>query len=235
MENINDVYNYCGLLANKTQSGYFTPDDFNLAAPIGQLNFLRVKIGLPEAYQPLAPYPPQSYQLTQVISDSLRPFIKEVTLNKVGQGFDIPTDSVAYSTSGYQYVENTSCGQAPIFSEEPIEFVTDGERRQRLNSFLTPPSYEYPIGAYLNGQLVVYPKDITSINLTYIKMPNKPIRNYTINSNDQDIYEPIGSVQLEFPKMDWEAISLYIVKAYAINMRETELLNYIEGKIRTGQ
>ena len=234
MDNINDVYNYCGLLANKTQSGYFTPNDFNLAAPIGQLNYMRVKLGLPEAYQPLAPFPPQSMQVTQIISDSLRPFIKNVNVNKNGKGFDLPTDCIAYSTSGYQYVESGDCGQ-PILSEIPIDFVTDGERRQKLDSFLTPPTLEYPIGAYLNNQLVVYPKEIVTIDLTYIKMPSTPIRNYTINSNDQDVYEPLGSVQLEFPKMDWEGVAMYIVKAYAINMRETELLNYVEGKIRTGQ
>lgn len=233
MDNINDCYLYSNFLANKTQSGSITPEQFNLCADVGQLLHLKVKLGLPEEYSVDKREARQEFQTTLNNSDSLRKFIvsKSATLN--GAGFDFPTDWVAFANGDYIFVEQIN--GVNTVTPQPVEFVTIGERGLRLNDYITKPSFEYPICTYLNGQIVVNPTGVDRITLIYVREPVKPKWNYTVNASDQPVYNPTGSVDFEFPKIEWEQICNRIVKYWAVNLREGELYQSVDKAIQTGQ
>ena len=231
LANINDVFNFMNFLANKSQSGEITPEDFNISINVGQQQYFRTKLGLPELYTVGKREAPQQFQTTQNNSDSLRPFIVSTTLIKNGNGFDLPANFAAYAENGYLYVEQIN-GQT-VYTRQPLDFVTLTERGERLQSYIDNPNFEYPIATYLNNQIVVDPDGINAIGLNYVRYPSTPRRNYTV-VNDFNIYDPVGSVQLEFPNLDWENIAHIALKYWSQNLREEFLYQTEESRIKTG-
>jgi hypothetical protein len=231
LNDINDVYNFCGFIANKQSSFEITPDEFNICINVAQQQYFKTKLGFPEEYSVEKREARQEFQTTQSNSDSLRPFIVTKSLIKNGAGFDIPTDFACFAGNSYLFVEQIDGVTTP--SIQPIEVVTIGERGIRLNNYIKYPTYEYPIGTYLNGQLVTNPDDISAVTLTYVRYPKTPIRNYTV-VNDFNVYDPIGSVQLEFPNLDWENIAHLVVRYWSVFMRDNDLYAVEETRIKTG-
>ena len=95
-----------------------------------------------------------------------------------------------------------------IDDDNSVEIVTDGELSLRLPNTITPPTFDYPIGAYFEQGIKVYPKEIDQVTLTYVRKPLKPFRNYTITANDD--YRPIGIASAEqltfFVKYETETV-----------------------------
>lgn len=236
--NINDVYLYCNFLLNKNQSGSFNGNEFNICIDAAQQQYFRTKLGLPELYQVGGREAPQQFQSTQSNSDSLRPFIVTANATKSGTGFNFPADFAAWGNNDYLYVYQEN-GKT-LSTVQPIEFVTVGERGVRLNDYNLKPTLEYPIATYINNQIVVNPKDITGIQIVYVRHPTTPKWDFTINANDQEVYVPIGapgstSRNLEFPVLDWENIANIAVKYISIFLRESELYQAVDKRITTGQ
>lgn len=235
MQDINEAYNFCGFLANKIQSGSITPDNFNLIIGVANTQYFRLKLGLPEMYTVEKREAPQEIQVTQAINDTLRPFIKSATLAKTGNGFSLPADFAAFVPSGYLYVTQVNGQNSAV--QQPIDFVNMGERGIRLNNYITYPTLEYPICTYIDNQLVAEPKDIESMTLYYYRYPKTPFRGYTINANDQDVYDPTSppTQQIEFPNLEWENICHIAVKYWATMLREQELYSIEQSRIFSGQ
>ena len=64
MVTIWDIYEYNLLRLNKDQSGRsITIPQFNLAAVIASYEYFKLKVGLPEQYQPGKPFPAQAWQV----------------------------------------------------------------------------------------------------------------------------------------------------------------------------
>lgn len=232
LADINDVFKFFTFLVNKYQSGSISGDEFNLAINVAQQQYFRTKLGLPEMYTVEKREAPQELQVTQVIDDSMRQFIKSVPLQQTGLGFTLPTDLAALMPNGYMYVYQAPDGSTQT-SQQPIDFVTIGEALYRQNNYVTAPSLTYPIATYLNGQLVVSPPSITTIQLIYYRYPVTPVFGFTV-VNDEIIYNPATSVQLEFPNLDWENICHIAVKYYAQFLREEFIYQTEEKRIATG-
>lgn len=235
---INDVYLYCNFLLNKNQSGSFNGNEFNICINAAQQQYFRTKLGLPEMYQQTFREAPQQFQATQSNSDSLKPFIVTADVSKSGKGFNVPPDFAAWGNGDYLYVYKE--GESTLSTVQPVEFVTLGERASRLNDYNIKPSLEYPIATYINNQIVIDPQDITRAQMIYIRYPSTPKWDFYVNSNDQEVYKPIGypgstSKNLEFPNLDWENIANIALKYISIFLRESELYGAVDKRIITGQ
>jgi hypothetical protein len=235
---INDVYLYCNFLLNKNQSGSFSGNEFNICINAAQQQYFRTKLGLPEMYQVGAREAPQQFQSTQSNSDSLKPFIVTADINKSGKGFNLPANFAAWGNGDYLYVYKEN-GDT-LSTVQPVEFVTLGERAIRLNDYNLKPSLEYPIATYIDNQIVINPSDISKIQMIYVRYPSTPKWDFLVNTNDQEVYKPIGSPgstskNLEFPNLDWENIANIAVKYISIFLRESELYGAIDKRIISGQ
>ena len=229
--NINDVVQYILFKANKEQSGSISPNEINLALPIGQQEYFRRKLGLTEAYTVGQREAPEQFQATQSIDDSLRKFIVSVPLTKTGQGFNFPSDFAAWGNGDYLFVQQIN-GQNNA-TKIPVDFVTLAERAYRLSNYITFPTYEYPIGTYLNNQILIEPDGIDMITLSYVRYPVKPVWGYTI-VNDEPVYDPATSVDFEFPNLDWDNIANISLEYYALFLRDSELFAATQQRIKNG-
>lgn len=234
MNDINDVYLFANFLANKTYSGSISPDEFNLCAPIAQEEYMRKNLGLPEQFQYNIREARNQFQAAQINADLLRTFVVEAPVNGTGGFFPLPADYCAYGNLEYTYTYQDA-NQQTQFSVQPIEAVTLSERALRLDNYVRKPTLRYPIWTYLNNQMRVDPVTITAARLQYVRYPLTPVRGYTLNLNDQDVYDSATSVQLEFPKLEWKNIAVIIVDYWATFLRDTELKQATTKMMETGQ
>jgi hypothetical protein len=226
------VYQWAYQLINKTQSGELTPDQYNTAINIVNVELLKQKLGIPEEYQVDKREARQEFQTTQNNSDALRKFIVSKPLVKNGVGFDFPADFAAFAGNSYLYVEQIN-GQT-VATTQPIEVVTLGERGIRLNNYIKYPTFEYPIGTYLNGQLIVDPDGINAVTLSYVRYPVTPFRNYTVQG-DFDVYNPIGSTQIEWDTLLLPDFAIRVAKYFGVTIREEEFTNFALQRQNSGQ
>lgn len=231
--NINDVYLYVQSLLNKNQSGSISGNEFNTYINAAQQEYLRIKLGLPEEYQLGMRESRQQFQATQSNSDSLRPFIVSKIVNKSGNGFDFPNDFAAWGNGDYLYVVlEDGVNNA---STQPVNFVTLGERATILNDYNLSPTLEYPIATYIDNQVVIDPKEISKVQMIYVKYPTTPKWGFVVNDNDQEIYDPNTSVQLSFPNLEWQNIAHLTAKYAGIQIRDESVVAPIDNMIKQGQ
>lgn len=231
--NIQNIYEWVNFAANKMQSGEITDSQFNTACQFVNLDLFRQLSGVPENYQPNNPIPPISWQITSTISDDLRQLVKKATLTKSGDYFAFPTDYAAFSSIAYKYILNQP-NSNPTVESRWIELVTDDELHQRLPSAIKPPTLFYPIAAYYLQGFQVFPSQINKIELTYLKVPNTPIRNFTQLANDQTEYNPTGSVQFEYPETLYPNIAARIALQLGISIREEQFVEYMKQRQAQG-
>lgn len=231
---ISDIFDWVTYLSNKTASGSISPEEFNLSCKVVSRELFNVKVGLPEEYLVGAPYARQAYQITQKITDDTRNFIKDVTIPKTNGFFVLPTDYAAFSSLGYQYVLNNPNGGNPISEERNIDVVSDGELSVRLYDNVIYPTLEYPVAAYREQGILVYPKEINRIILTYLRYPAIPIFAYTV-VDDEYVYNPTGSVQVDFPEVLHSEFATRVARYLGINLREEQFEQYMEMRLAKGQ
>lgn len=233
--NINDVVFFLNFLGNKNQSGAISPEEINSAAAFVNLDILNQKIGLPEEYRYGAPAARQGWQITQRMTDDLRFFVKKAVLSKNANGFFLyPVDYAAFSSARYRNVQNQPVGN-PIVQKKWIEVVTDAELNLRLNSAIQPPDLDYPVMAYYDGGMQVFPAQVSQIELTYIRYPVQPVWGYTLSANDEPIYDPVTSVQIEYPESMYPNFAVRMARYLGINIREDDFVNYMLQRQTAGQ
>jgi len=222
---INDVWLFVGFVANKVQSGGYSASEFNNACQVVAIELFNVKVGLPEEYKPGAPFPRQAYDVTQKITDDLAPFINpNVPIARNNNGyFPKPADYYAYSSLCYNYVVNSdNCNDNPTSIQRVIEMVTDGELRIRLENSIIPPDLRYPVARLTLAGFDIYPKQIKNVMLTYLKAPVPPVYGYDV-INDEYVYNPNTSTQLDFPATLHTEFAMRVVRYLGINLRAMEL------------
>lgn len=229
---IQEIYAFVNFMANKAQSGAISPDEFNAACAVINIEFLKERVGLPEDYKVGQYESPIAYQVTQKITDDVRYFIEETTITKSGGYFAYPSDYFAWSSMLYKYTKNT-CGE-PVVQERWVESITDGELTIRKNNSIINPTLDAPVCAFYSDGMKIFPKEIERVSLTYLRKPATPFRNYTV-VDGFDIYNPVGSTQFEYPESTHPDICSRILKYYGINIREADLINFAANRIERGQ
>lgn len=232
--NINDIYNFCFFLLNKNQSFEISDTAFNQACSFVSLDIFRKESGIPEDYQINNPTPRMAWQITSTISDDLRLLVKKQNIPRNSSGyFPFPDDYAAFSSMGYKWVVNNPTGN-PTWEFVWSELVTDEEKRLRLKSTIKPPTAFYPITAYSLNGFEVYPTTIQVVELTYLKIPATPVRNFTQLPNDETEYNPVGSVQFEYPQTLYPNIAARVAMAMGISIREEDFIAYMNDHKEKG-
>jgi hypothetical protein len=241
--NVQEIFEWVNFVANKLQSGAVSPEQFNRGLQVVNIEIFNKKYGLPEDYRIEIAQPRVTYQRTQKIIDDTWHFVKPVTINKVGLVFPIPADYYAFSSLTYTYVKNRDitdpcCFESqdlePDIQEQSVDIATDIEFKFRLNNNVTKPTFNNPMARYTLSGLEVRPIEINRINLTYLKKPNTPFRAFTV-VNDESIYDPVGSTQIEFPETVHPEFCVRIAKYFGINLRDEELYGMMEKRQAAGE
>lgn len=238
MIDVQEMFLWVNFVANKLQSGAISPDEYNQSLASANKDLLKLKIGLPEEYQVGNPQPRQAYQITQKLTEDIAPFIKKVNIGKSANGyFALPTDYAYFSSLRYNRIQSikNGCKMPTLNTQETVSFevVTDAELSIRLNNSVLKPTSHYPILAESALGLKPYPDNINTAELTYIRYPVTPLRAYTV-VNDDSIYNPAGSVQIEYPAVLFNDFAALVLKYMAVNIRDNDLYAMNEQRKNQG-
>jgi len=228
--NVNTVYQLVSsVYLNKLQSGAFTSDQFNSAIAVSNYEILNQRLGLPQDYQVGLPQSRISYQVTSKITDDLRHLITKADIQKANTGyFPYPANYYAFSSLRHRYIEPPKkCKDEPVWQDRRIELLDDGEFTARLESSVIPPTDYYPIANYYSYGIEVRPANINKVKLTYVKIPQTPVWNYTM-VNDQPVYDPVGSVDFDYPVSMTNEIAIIILGKFGVNLLMADIVQYSE-------
>ena len=233
--NIDDLYSFVQFIANKEQSGYIKPSQFNLAVDRAQMQLFMERYNNPAEYQPGRPIPRVSYQQTQKISDDLLPFIRRraYTLNAQGRlRWTRVTRYMHISSIRAHYEYEDDCGNRTILKKR-VKVVDDAEVSDYLNSPITMPTVDYPIAAMYDDFLQIYPVTVSMIDLTYLTRP--PAGEWAWNvANNQPVYDATASTDLVWSDELFNEIAIRILSFVGINLREMSISQYSETKKQQG-
>lgn len=252
LQEILDLINY---VANKEQSGntLSIPQYNNLLKTVN-IDYFKLKYGLPEDYRVGMPLARQAWENTQAITDALRRFKvimgspnAQMTVSNNGIAV-LPTDYVHVSSIRYiQNVNNTSCGHKEYI--RTVEVITDDQLSDRLSNNVKKPSYRYPVAVFYNSYVQFYPKDLHAVDFTYLRLPLTPYYDFYMDTNDNVVYLPPNttspitgnppshasqSVELEWGEECHIDIARLLLSYIGINLREVPLLQYAEMKKKEG-
>mgnify|MGYP003671747407 FL=1 len=252
--NIDELYKFVQFVANKEQSGFIKPSEFNLSVDRAQMQLFMERYGNPAEYQPGRPIPRVAYNQTQKVSDDLRKFIVRSTLNVNSNGImAYPSNYLHFSSASSSYVDSTitskdemedcpDCNKASrkknllasvyskIVSVRPVD---DFELSNILGSSIVAPTKEYPVLAFYQEGVQYHPKDIGSVDFVYLRRPAKGLWAYTTPTSKPE-YDAANSIDLEWPEQVFNEIAVRILSFVGINLREADLTQYSEGKRQTG-
>tara|TARA_R110000751_G_scaffold79121_2_gene159561 strand:+ start:8698 stop:9414 length:717 start_codon:yes stop_codon:yes gene_type:complete len=232
MIDINELKIYVDYISNKEQSGNnYSPEQFNMLVKQGVEDIQRWLIGLEANYSVGAPLPPVAYEVTQKVKDDLRWLKANPTISVDSQGkMLIPEDYVYVTSITFKEVVNTECC-GPEVTLRSVERIDDDKWANRCSSSIKKPTKKYPVCIFYDKDYVLFePKDLFSVDFTYIKEINPPFWNYYIDSDSEvPIYTPTGSINVEMPAILLNDLARIILGYMGINLRETELLNYADN------
>lgn len=226
--NVEEIRQWANFELNKHQTGNtLNQEEYNLCLAWANREYFKTKYGLPEEYRPGMPLPRQAYPVSQKIIDDLRKFLvvmggKNAPLLTIDvNGFaDIPSDYIHVSSIRYQ-------GRA-------VEFLSDDVIGDRLQSSIVYPDEKYPVCVFYNNYLQFYPKTLGSAEFTYLRMPVTPFWAATI-VDDEYVYDPTKSIQLEWPEDTHVDISNLIIKYASENLRDFSMTQLATNRQDKGQ
>ncbi len=252
--NIDELYKFVQFVANKEQSGFIKPSEFNLSVDRAQMQLFMERYGNPAEYQPGRPIPRVAYNQTQKISDDLREFIVRGTLYVPATGImEYPLDYLHFSSASSTYLDSSISSKdmnsdCPGCSKEEkrknikasvvnkvvsVRPIDDFELANILGSSIVAPTREYPILTFYSEGVQYHPKDIGSVDFVYLRRPAKALWAFTTPASKPQ-YDAANSIDLEWPEQVFNEIAVRILSFVGINLREADLTQYSEGKRQTG-
>ena len=252
--NVNELYRFVQFVANKEQSGFIKPSEFNLAADRAQMQFFMERYGNPAEYQPGRPIPRIAYNQTQKVSDDLRVFIKRQAISVDNNGIMLyPEDYLHFSSATYHFVEqpvrteipDENCDDCPGKTTSTVDVgeiknhsitvrpVDDSELSYLLGSSIVFPDEKHPVLTFYEEGVQYHPKNINAVDFVYLRRPRVPLWAFT-TTNGRPVYDSTNSIDLEWPEQVFNEIAVRILSFIGVNLREGELTQYSEGKRQTG-
>lgn len=242
--NIWDLYQYNLVRLNKDQSGRsITIPQFNLAAEVASYEYFKLKVGLPEQYRPGQPFPAQAWQVSQKISDDMQhlltwmggPDAPQMVIDKYGIS-EVPSDYFAFSSCYYNFVEqsNTECtnGKEPKLKE--VEFLADSQWSDRMDSVIVGPEKKFPIAKMGAGKIQFMPRGLKAVDFTYLREPATPYLAYTIDANNDYVYDAANSTQFDFPQVCLPDIANLIFEVMSGNLQSQFYVQLAEMRKQQG-
>ncbi len=225
---VEEIRNWVNFELNKHQSGNtLNQDEYNLSLAWANQQYFKTKYGLPEEYRPGQPLPTQAFQVTQKIIDDMRPFL----LSKGGKNLpQLAIDQNGFANYPSDYIHLSSIR----FENRPIQSVANDVLGDKLISPIVAPTKKYPICCFYNDYIQFYPTDLKFVDFDYIRMPVTPFWGVDI-VNDEYVYNPNKSVQLEWPEQTHIDIANIILEYASVNLRDFQMTQISENRKDKGK
>lgn len=167
---IDTAYKFIQFVYNKDQRGNFKPADFNLLAPICQLEAISDRLGNVKKLNDRL-LPQYGYKSNRRIQDQLRSIL-------VGP-IDYPVSSTGYLQYPADYLMIDSLYKIDYTNIQIID--TDQYARVKQSAIIAPED-DYPIAVFHGEHIFFDPTDIGTIKMMYLKVPTEPNWDYNLFS-----------------------------------------------------
>ena len=220
-------------MANKENRGWIKPSEFNLLAERAQLDLIKDRVGTisPDGVV-------NGYKTNAQFWDELRPVTAyNIRIENDGDGDFNKNDSdvdIFGSDGDYLYFLSARyIGSNPTISGKPIDMVDMNEIWARRESYLNPPSEQFPVGIITDQGIRVFiqtanlggSQDDGQVRLTYIKKPAAPTWGYS-TVNNIEVYNSATSTQLTLPESTHKEIAHRILAYIGVTLREQTIVEY---------
>jgi hypothetical protein len=220
--NVNEVYQLILFIVNKNQNGYISPDEFNLIINQAQVSYMDYLAGQFQQYQAGRPVPTVQWGNNETTRQRVTPFIYNELLAVDSQGFAAyPTDFLITDT-----VWTSSMGK--------VKFVQQDYLANYLSSRITPVA-DNPIYLAEREGFRVYPNDIGTIKVNYIKKPTTIVFGYTLDGDGLPVYNPATSVDPQWQELDLLEIISRSLRMIGVNLQSGLISQYANEITKTGQ
>lgn len=234
---INEVKQVVDYIVRKNNSGYLTPDQFNLIINRAQITIFVRKYGSEEDYMPGKPIPRMAFEQTQSVSDDLRKFKEpaDLIVDRDGRA-NYPEGYIHTLSLGYVGGINVSGSIQKNYY--PIEVVDQDKEFYRLSSVVVPPTKKFPIAVIKNTYFQFYPTNVGVVKLSYLRLPRNANWGYTLVSN-RPVFAATGgvngnSVDLEWPGTNINEIITEALTYIGISIKDKDVIQYANQKAQEG-
>lgn len=198
---------------NKSQNGFFSPDEFNLVINQAQTQFLDYLLGEFQTYQVGRPISRVQYGNNETTRQRLTPFIKSATLTVDGNG-------VVNYPSNYQQTDTmwtSSYGRVKFVSQDHLASYLSS----RIDPIATNPIYMLNMYGFK-----FYPNTIGSAIVNYIETPNEIVWGYTVDGNGLPVYDSNTSVDPRWYDVDMMEIIARALRIVGVNLQSNVVSQY---------
>ena len=234
---VNQGWLWMQFLSKKLLSGMVSPDNYNLALSVTNVDFFNLKCGLPQEYRPGQPMPRQAYEVTTKITDDIKHLRKVVDIPN--NGFNQYVQPAGYGAfSSMRTPQYSTKNNVALLSWRTVAILTDEDYNERTQSALVPITQKSPAGCYLEGAFghgwEIPVSTISTVRLTFLRIPKTPVFGYTI-VNDEPVYNPATSVQLDWPDTVHPDFFIALCRYVGIYINSPEIWQMLGVRQNTGQ
>lgn len=241
MTNLGDIYNQLlNKLGKDAFGGIVSPEKFNEAIDyvnLSKLNdtlkFLELNQNVQEDLRPFS----------VTIGDSDSPPLAVTPAQEHGYAA-LPSNFVRFSSTRNMVYTNTSCDSSNAKSKV-VEMLQNSDFWWRVGTSRYYPTLNRAIATIQDDRLLIAPKEITAINMTYYRYPITPVFDYNLDAAGDPIYLPPGelhddsrpdipegtpssSVEYEWLVDTWIDIINRLYEMFAINIKSPQDLQTVK-------
>jgi hypothetical protein len=166
---------------------------------------------------------------SQRIKDALSPFKEIYTVTTGSNGIvTVPTNQNYLNLLDFQIP--VTIGGRTVY--QGMEILNEDERADALNSQIDPVDATHPIVEQIGvAEFQIYPAGIyANVKLTFYRRPVAPVMNYTVVGGRNIVYDPTGSVQLEWSEQWHNPILIKSLESIGINLSAADIAQWSDAK-----
>jgi hypothetical protein len=223
--NANQCYKIClAITAKNQQQGYLSPDDFYTYINAAQNEYLDFLLGEYQKYQPGRAIPVVAFSQNERIRTSISPLIYGTVLN-------INTSTgIAPFPSDFEQVD----AMWSLYGFYNIRFVQQ-DRLQSYYRSTVDPIRQNPVYLIKHEGFQFYPEDINEARMSYVRTPPSIVWAYTLDSNDQEVYDASRSQDPVWGDSDMMQIIARALRMFGVSVQAADVSNFANEIKNFGQ
>lgn len=222
---IDEVYQLTSFILNKNQQGNLPPAKFNLIINQASFSYFNYLLGEYQRYQPGRPIAPVELGHNAHIRESLTPFIQQPSTLTI----DPATGRTVYPTD-YEMWDAMYWG----IYKKPVKFIQQDRLASHLNSYIRPIA-QNPVFLSIYRGFQLYPINIGTTELSYLRTPTQMQWNYTTDIYGRAIYNPSTSQNPDWRRKDIFQVVVRALAMVGVNLQAPMVAQYAEQIKNTGQ
>lgn len=198
---IQGIHDFLNLLERKGLTGYFPPEEIDLAVYNASKDLYLVEY--------------RKFEETQEITDTFAVFKSDpLPLTIVSGQASYPSD--------YNHLVGLLC---PTAANGIVQEIDEGMIGLKLSNPVTPPNLQYPCCVLENSYIQFYPSNTTGVTMTYLKDPIQPVYAYTIVAG-RYVYNDSASIDIEWRVTDQNKVTMRALEYLGITLDDATLAQF---------